>query len=434
MSHEPRPKRAVSDLLSDAAKRLPPFRPSLPPGAEEPLIERVQSLDGASIAIKRLPSPGGTPVVFLHGIAVNADLWDLPEVRGKDFVFRSLARVLHEKGYDIWLVNLRGCGAPYMHSTPPPGQTDWCVDHMIALDFPPLIEHVVSATGQRPFVIGASLGAMVIAGALQGVAISAAPAGQEPSVVVEPALSEALQARIAGAVLVEFPAALRWPKSCYDSRGGLRWDVLLRDFWKTGGEANFPFEVLSRLRWLEAILSAIGGVPLDWARPNPVPEPLLSILPPPAADAVRRVQAFLVQKGLGLVGTFTGHSQHRAEVILQGRRYIMDGMRAGVLRQLGKSVRKGGFVSGLGSVEHDYVANYPQITLPALVVTGGRDRIANAEVTREVFFDRISSTDKTWQYHPDIGHGEFEAAPIACAEVYPRISAWLAERRPSAIQ
>ena len=48
------------------------------PGPNELL--RVLTADGARVTVKRKPIGGGRPVIFLHGLAVNADLWDLPEV------------------------------------------------------------------------------------------------------------------------------------------------------------------------------------------------------------------------------------------------------------------------------------------------------------------------------------------------------------------
>jgi len=63
------------------------------------------------------------------------------------------------------------------------------------------------------------------------------------------------------------------------------------------------------------------------------------------------------------------------------------------------------------------------------VVQGGRDRIANAEVTRTAFFERIPAADKRFLFYEEIAHGELEAAPIASEMVYPKIRAWLDERR-----
>lgn len=395
------------------------------PLPDQPLIERIATSDGAHIAVKRKPRAGGTPVLFLHGLAVNADLWDLPTVPCGDIQYRSLASILHEAGYDVWLANFRGHGAPRMLSTPPPEQRDWCVDHFVLYDLPAVVYHVLEATGQRPFVIGASLGSMTLAAFLQGALLA------NDAVIADPGVAAERQAAIAGAILVEFPAALRWPRSTYRPDGALDWPVLLRDFWRTGGDCNFAFEILARLGWLEALVHTMGRVPLDWLRREPA-RASARRRPSRLADMLTHVQRSLVQAGLNLTGRFTGHSHYRAEVFIHGRRYVVDGMKAGVLKQLARSVRRGAFISGLGKPEHVYSDHYANIALPTLVVAGGRDRIASATVTREAFFDVIRSEDKTLHYYEDINHGEFEAAPIATQRVYPRILSWLNARRPLA--
>lgn len=389
-------------------------------------IEYVLTADGARIAVKRRPCAGGTPVVFLHGLAVNADLWDLPAIDGPDFRFRSLASVLLESGFDIWLVNLRGHGAPTMLSTPPAEQSDWCVDHFITLDLPAVCDHVRTAAGRSPFVIGASMGAMTLAGYVQGAVLSGPT--ESPRVVLDAEIARRRQAELAGAVFAEFPAALRWPRSLYDEQGNVRWSALLRDFWRSAGDANYPFEVIARLGWLEALIGGAGGVSLQWMKPDPIMPSLLNSLPGPLLDWYRRFESGAWQAGLNLAGTFTGHSNHRAEVILRGRRFVIDDMKAGVLRQMRRSVHAGAFVSGLGDPQHVYSDHYGLTTLPTLILAGERDRIAVAEVTRAAFHDRIASADKTMLTFDTLAHGELEAAPWSYEHVYPQVRDWLLAR------
>lgn len=397
------------------------------PQTAHPQTACVPTEDGARIAVKRRPNPGAIPVIFLHGLAVNADLWDLPEVRGKDFHYRSLASVLHEAGYDIWLVNLRGHGGPHMLSEPAAGQADWCVDHFVVYDLPAVVDRVVAETGRRPFVIGASMGSMTLAGYVQGaVYLCGEGAGR---IAADPRLAQARQKQLAGCVFAEFPAALRWPDSLYDERGRLQWRNLLRDWWRNDGDINYPFEMLSRWGWLHAVLEAAGQVPVNWIVAEQQGEPWYRKLPAPLASGVEAVERAVVQAMLRMAGTFTGATNHRAEVMLQGRRYVLDHMKSGVLKQLSKCVRRRAFVSDLGTPDHVYSDCYELVEAPTLVVQGGRDRIANAEVVRSAFFDRIRAVDKRFLYYADIAHGELEAAPIASEKVYPEIVAWMDERR-----
>jgi alpha-beta hydrolase superfamily lysophospholipase len=397
------------------------------PQTAQPSVVRIPTEDGARIAVKRRMNPGGTPVIFLHGLAVNADLWDLPEVRGKNFHYRSLASVLHEAGYDIWLANLRGHGGPHMLSEPAAGQTDWCIDHFIVYDLPAVADYVFAETGQRPFVIGASMGSMTLAGYVQGAVLHTD--NGVAHVVADPAVARARQEHLAGCVFAEFPAALRWPDSLYDVDGRLQWRNLLRDWWRNDGDINYPFEMLSRWGWLHAVLEAAGQVPVNWVVAEQHGEPWYKNLPAPLANGIELIERAAVQAMLRMAGTFTGATNHRAEVMLQGRRYVLDHMKSGVLKQLSKCVRKRAFVSDLGTPDHVYSDCYALVEAPTLVVQGGRDRIANAEIVRSVFFDRIRSVDKRFLYYEEIAHGELEAAPIASEKVYPEIAAWLDERR-----
>ncbi|MFO0838992.1 MAG: alpha/beta fold hydrolase [Phycisphaerae bacterium] len=389
------------------------------------VVESIPTADGARLSVVHRAADG-PPVIFLPGLAVNAEIWDLPTIVGRDFVFRSLASVMHDAGYDVWLLNFRGLGAPDMPSAPPSNQADWCVDHFIALDLPAVVEHVGASRGQRPFVIGASMGAMVLAGYLEGVRIEGDP--RSPRIVADACESEQRNAGLAGAVFVEFPAALRWPNSPFDDSGGVRWPEILRDWWRTDGDVNYPFELLARSAWLEALIDEAGRVPLQWMRTGDAAERIGRAISPKAAEQFRAAQTALVQAGLNVLSVFTGHSHHRAEVILEGRSKVMDHMKAGVLRQMGKSVRMRGFVSELGSPDYVYSEHYDQVRAPLLVVQGGRDRIANTAVVREVFFDAAHSADKEFMLFDDFAHGEFEAAPVAYERVYPRVLEWIRQR------
>ena len=389
-------------------------------------IEYVATNDGARIACKRKPRADATPVIFVHGLAVNADLWDVPPIEGADYTFRGLPTVLHEAGYDIWLMNLRGHGAPTMLSEPAPGQEDWCVDHFILYDLSAVVKHVRQKTGCRPFIIGNSMGAMTTAGFLQGARLIGT--GDSAQIVADAETARSRQQSVAGAVFVEFPAALRWPKSLYDEDGNVKWRELLTAWRETDPDVNYPFEVLSRMGWLQAILEAVGEVRLEWLRPKVDEQRWWKKLPKPVAEAFGRMEEAWNQGLRRFAERYKGVQNFRPETFTQGLLAAADHMKVGVLKQIAKSVRAGAFVSALGTPDHVYSEHYANIELPALVIVGSEDRIANADVNREVFFERIRSADKTFRNFEGLAHGDFEFAPVACERVFPLISSWIADR------
>jgi pimeloyl-ACP methyl ester carboxylesterase len=384
-------------------------------------VVRVPTADGGAVAIRHRPGTG-TPVVFLHGLAVNADLWNLPDVRGPDYEYRSLATLLHERGHDVWLANFRGHGAPEMLSEPPPEQADWSVDHFIFYDTPAVLEHVTAATGRRPFVIGASMGAMVMGAYFQGATLRG---GDARPVTVEPHVAAQRQAAVRGAVFVEFPAALRWPLSLFPEGAALRWRNWLHAPTAPPGHFNFPFELLARSAVLLQAIDRFGSIPLTWLRGGP--GRWRERLPVWALQRFAQLELACARAILGIKGAISGAQNQRPEILLLGHRKIFDHMKAGVLRQLARSVRAGGFVSEFCPA-HRYSDHFEQITLPTLVLAGGRDRIASAPITRAAFFDRIGAADRTFLLFPEIGHGEFEISPLACQKVYPLVLGWIAER------
>lgn len=412
----------------------PPENPA-PPAANDRMmtgdrfeIATVVTADGAQLALKRRARPDGVPILLIHGLAVNGDAWDLPAVDGPDFRYRSLTSMLGECGYDVWLLNLRGHGTDYAFSTLPPGQVDCRVDDFVLYDVPAALAHVSGATGRRPFVVASSMGAMSVAGWLQGAVLQTSGDTGAAQVAADPLVAAGRQARIAGAVLVAFPAALRWPNSPIDADGRIRWADVFGGIARLDTASNYPFELLSRSALLQSAIELSGEVPLRWLRPDEKLVALRNQLPPPLAGALQTAEERLLLAGANLIGTFNGATHHRAAVILRGKRYIMEDMSAGVLRQMAKSVRARGFVSDLGDPPHVYSDHYANITAPTLLILGGRDRVANAESARAAFFDVISSPDRTIRIFDELGHGEFEAAPIASERVYPEIIAWIAER------
>lgn len=96
------------------------------------------------------------PVILCHGLAANRFNLDFFE-DGSGSDRRSLARYLARRGFDVWLLELRGTGLARV-----PKGADWSIDDEVEEDLPTAIEAVLRETGaQRLFWVGHSKGGIM---------------------------------------------------------------------------------------------------------------------------------------------------------------------------------------------------------------------------------------------------------------------------------
>ncbi|XP_063992549.1 lipase member K-like [Diachasmimorpha longicaudata] len=124
----------------------------------------VTTEDGYILGLYRLPpnpkSPknvGRNRAIFLHhGLAASADCF---VIFGKE---RSLAHILSNAGYDVWLGNVRGGTYSRNHTTLKPTDADFwdfSLDDYGLRDVPAMIDYVLETTGESTLsYIGHSLG------------------------------------------------------------------------------------------------------------------------------------------------------------------------------------------------------------------------------------------------------------------------------------
>ncbi|XP_031743507.1 triacylglycerol lipase 2 [Cucumis sativus] len=127
-----------------------------------PLLMRVITTDGFILSMQRIPSrrtnsANGPPVLLQHGLLMDAATWLMlpPE--------SSLAFVLADKGFDVWLANTRGTKFSQGHSSlgpDDPGFWDWSWDELVAFDLPATLQYVHDHTGQKMHYVGHSLGTL----------------------------------------------------------------------------------------------------------------------------------------------------------------------------------------------------------------------------------------------------------------------------------
>jgi pimeloyl-ACP methyl ester carboxylesterase len=138
-----------------------------------------ETVDGWTNNLRHYPGDGPT-VVLVHGMAATHRNWDFrPEV--------SLAAYLHDRGYDVWVPELRG--DPGSHHPSKTAARAYTFDDIAHHDVPAFVSQILEFTGEdQLFWVGHSMGGMLLYTALTqdpsriaaGVAISSPVSFEHP--------------------------------------------------------------------------------------------------------------------------------------------------------------------------------------------------------------------------------------------------------------
>ncbi len=134
-------------------------------GREAPRRYRATTRDGWRLALYRYATPRGahrTPVLLCHGMSSNRWNMDGP---GR----LSLARYLARKGYDTWIVELRGAGRSTRPNWWNGKRYDWRFEDYVYHDAPAALRVVLRETGaEQIHWVGHSMGGMIAYALLMG--------------------------------------------------------------------------------------------------------------------------------------------------------------------------------------------------------------------------------------------------------------------------
>jgi pimeloyl-ACP methyl ester carboxylesterase len=101
-------------------------------------------------------APGSEPVLMCHGLMSNRFSFDLGEEA-------SIARYLRNRGFDVWLMELRAHGRSRPDPAVPGRASSWSIDDHIRTDLPAAVRKVLDITGRKKLqFIGHSLGGMIL--------------------------------------------------------------------------------------------------------------------------------------------------------------------------------------------------------------------------------------------------------------------------------
>ncbi|XP_014248111.1 lipase 3-like [Cimex lectularius] len=125
-------------------------------------VHEVTTEDGYILTMFRIPNPGGTPVLFVHGFLASSDIWLLLPKKEQ-----NIATIVHSAGYDVWMTNYRGNEYSRKHvslSTSTNNEKYWNFGlHEIGVyDIPAAVDFMLNKTGEESIIyIGHSMGTSV---------------------------------------------------------------------------------------------------------------------------------------------------------------------------------------------------------------------------------------------------------------------------------
>ncbi|CAN6571509.1 unnamed protein product [Malus baccata var. baccata] len=125
----------------------------------------VTTQDGYILSMQRIPagksgeaSGNGVPVLLQHGLLMDGITWLLLPPG------QSLAFLLADNGYEVWIGNTRGTKYSLGHTSLSPDDRaywEWSWDELVAYDLPATFQYVRDQTGQKIHYVGHSLGTLV---------------------------------------------------------------------------------------------------------------------------------------------------------------------------------------------------------------------------------------------------------------------------------
>lgn len=318
------------------------------------------------------PDPNKLPVVLCHGLGLNGTFWTITD--------NHLPSKLIERGYDVFVVDMRGSGASYRDGTlgwvnaglrqtfiPEVGNDEWTMDDQAIYDVPAILDLVQRETGQsRVNWIGHSLGGMLMFAFLE----------------------RSDQAhRIANFVAMGSPACVAQSTEAKRMR-----------------KAN---------RGLRMLMMAISTGRI--ARP-------MSVARPPGLDQIDRFYYSADNVDRETVNRFYGST--------------LEDPGPGALKQLDSYLETGRLVSADEKI--DYFAGLPELKTPTLIVAGDGDILADLHSNWRTY-QELGSADKTFLrfgraegHVADYGHCDLVWSRHAPNEIFPAIIDWLDPRQAPA--
>jgi alpha-beta hydrolase superfamily lysophospholipase len=383
--------------------------------------DHATTADGNTLAIRRLHVAGGAPVLMLHGFGTNLNEWDLPS--------QSFARYLAQQGFDVWMGNWRRIGQAPERST---GRAGYTFDDVMGYDVPALVDHVARTTGQRPFLVGHSMGAMIAYAYLEGAQLTQQVVGQRLvwtglwfglqqvsalRVSADPQLAAARNAGIRGLIAIAGPPRMKW------SDQATFYDFWQHDYW----DYNVILEDLSWNAAAIAVTYATPEIPVGMLTDFLTHD--LVTLPYVGPQMQPYLQAVEAQIGQSFLASDVEYGPNMgAQVIQDGLSLAADAESTGILRQFTDAIRNESFREAhtvdAARSPYVYADHYDRITAPLLAIAGVYDKLCDDETMHDDLYLAAGAADKTF-LAVAAGHIDLVVGIAAPHDVWAPAAAWL---------
>ncbi|KAJ8749380.1 hypothetical protein K2173_018870 [Erythroxylum novogranatense] len=123
----------------------------------------VLSLQHIPVGISGVKSGAGPPVLLQHGLLMDGTTWLLLPRE------KSLALLLADNGFDVWIISNRGTKYSRGHTSLSPDESaywNWSWDELAAYDLPATFQYVHNQTGQKLHYVGHSQGTLIALAAI----------------------------------------------------------------------------------------------------------------------------------------------------------------------------------------------------------------------------------------------------------------------------
>lgn len=346
--------------------------------------------DGLRLSLKRYASPGGRPLLVVHGFASNDIYWDSPVEK------YSFAKFLHARGFDVWIGNLRGAGSRGFRSESPAGPRHWTVEDYAAFDLPALVEKVQESTQRTVTLVGHSLAAWVFEGYLSGVYL------KDGRPAPDPVRAAGNAERIRSVVTIAGMYKLTWPKKL---KNFLKDPVRNHEDYRN---SNYAFEAAALAVPIWHASYRMNELPLDYLG-HILDLPLGKI--PYIGKILERVSGGFWRElaGTPLFEMLYNSSNMDPQVVLQYARKSLEDPGPRLLEQLRNAIltKKSYEYYHLRRPRdaYDYSVWRRNIRVPVLFVAGERDMLAHQEGIRSGGFKQYSEArNRAFILVPEAGH------------------------------